>query len=1138
MTSKLHDNDFVSFLYTFDVICLSETFLSKPSDFINDIFSAYEHFFSPALKFQNGPGRYAGGVSVFIKTSCNLTVQQIHVNYDNTIVLHVKQPFKHRQNDIILVSTYVPPAASPYYKSKYNTEQESNGIVYLEQCIAHIRENYVDASLIIAGDLNSRTGNVQGVHDDLELNKYLEVNPSNVYNEYNNTHIRISEDAEINAFGRTLLSLCSIFDLYILNGVYENSGLFTFMSWRGNSVNDYFIVSDDLLMENMTMQVISRSESWHMPITLSIKCHKDDDEMHADMPINNDNVNVIECDTYMWDDEKSEEFHKNILDTRNLVNVNEMNVNINVSVSTFNNCILSAASCMKRKSMKNAKPVYTRSNWFDQTCKDRKRVVRKCLNRHVKLRTHVTKMIYIQTRKEYKKFLRLKRVAYANETVRKLVKERHTSTKFWQEVKKICRRSKTNNSIKPGNWYDHFKNAFSNSNHVPPICNEPIHASTIPYDVYNNYIKNAPISIDEVRKSVQSVKNGKAAGSDHISNEMIKTSESIILPFLTKLFQLLFDKGEFPDAWIESLIVPIFKKGNPELCDNYRPISLTSLVSKLYTNILNQRHTTYQDYNNIIYNEQGGYMKGFSPMEHVLTLYTMVMNQFSKNRKLYVCFVDFSKCFDSINRDALFKILEQNGIDGKLLEAIKSIYKRVLARVKVDNNIATESFECPIGLKQGCLCSPKLFTIFMNELSKEMNKHGKHGIQLTPGMQIIFHLLWADDVILASDTIVGLQNQINILSEQAMRLGMKVNLDKTKVMVFRKGGFLSKDEKWFYRNIPLEVVNSYVYLGVNVTTKLSFVSSTNSLVTKSKKALYQIMYSLKSINCHDFDVFIKLFDAKVKPILLYASEVWGMKDIIEVERVHLLALKRFLNVSKHCSNAVVYGETKRYPLSISCKLRVLKFWLKIQKLPQTRIVKQAYEKLLYLDRQGKHNWATDIKQLLFINGFGMVWIFHTVGCEKSFLNDLKTRLIHAFEVDWKDRLMNYAHNNFYSSFKTHITKELYLSEKPLFKPYRDALIKFRLCVSNLDCHRYKFNAIILETKLCPLCKLDKETEIHFMFKCHHLEQLRLEIIPKKYLKRRNLNTLVILMNSQNDRFNLAKYIYYAFLKRSNMISNV
>ena len=93
--------------------------------------------------------------------------------------------------------------------------------------------------------------------------------------------------------------------------------------------------------------------------------------------------------------------------------------------------------------------------------------------------------------------------------------------------------------------------------------------------------------------------------------------------------------------------------------------------------------------------------------------------------------------------------------------------------------------------------STKLFTIFMNELSKELNKKGKHGIQLKPGMQIIFHLLWADDVILSSDSIVGLQNQINVLSEQAHRLGMEVNLSKTKIIVFRKGGFLSQHEKWF-----------------------------------------------------------------------------------------------------------------------------------------------------------------------------------------------------------------------------------------------------------------------------------------------------------------------------------------------------
>ena len=1104
---------------------------------IHDIFTSYTHYHSPALKFQNGPGRYAGGVSVFIRLSCKLVVEQINVKYDNIIAVNFKQPFTHRQNDLILIAAYIPPTGSPYYRSKYNITQELNGIILLEQCIADIRQNHTETSLILTGDLNSRTGSIQGVHEEHDLNKYLNYDASLLYDDSISTLARTSEDTHVNVFGRSLLNLCSIFDLYILNGVHEKSGSYTFMSWRGNSVNDYFIISQDLLMENINMKVLSRTESWHMPISLSLHCFQYDVTNDSNIPTDNDVV--TQCDSYAWDDKKCDVFLNHVINSKHLLydNNNLVNDDVNSNVYLLNNVMLSAASCMKRRPRNNDTTVHTKSNWFDKTCEDRKREVRRYLNRYVRHRTDDAKMEFIQSRMEYKQFLKQKRKMYSVETVQKLIKERNSPTQFWKEIKKICRKSKTNNSIKPIDWFDHFKKTFENSKPAPPICNEPLVPCTIQYDVYNNFIKNAPISPYEVSKSLDSVKNCKAAGVDYVSNEMLKASGPVILPFLTRVLQLLFENGDFPDAWIDSLIVPIFKKGNPELCDNYRPISLTSLVSKIYTSILNMRHTEYLDYNNIISNEQGGYMKGFSPMEHVLTLYTMIINQFSKNRKLYVCFVDFKKCFDSINRDALFKVLEQNGIDGKLLGAIKSIYKRVYARVKLSNNCSTNSFECPIGLKQGCLMSTKLFTIFMNELSKELNKKGKHGIQLKPGMQIIFHLLWADDVILSSDSIVGLQNQINVLSEQAHRLGMEVNLSKTKIIVFRKGGFLSQHEKWFYRNTPIEVVNAYVYLGVNVTTKLSFVSSTNVLVAKAKKACYQIMNSLKCIGCQDFEVFIKLFDAKVKPILLYASEVWGMKEMIEVERVHLFALKRFLNVSIHCSNAVVYGETRRYPLSISSKLRALKFWLRIQKLPQNRIVRQAYDKLLYLDSQGTPNWATDIKTLLCTNGYGIVWLFHTVGCEKSFLENMKSRLIHVFEVDWKDRLMRYDHNNFYSSFKSHISRELYLSQKTMFKPYRDALIKFRLCVSNLDCHRFKFNVDVLETKLCSICRSHKETELHFIFACPSLEQLRQELLPQKYLRRRNLHTLIILMSSETDRYVLAKYIFKAFEKRTQILNN-
>ena len=189
---------------------------------IHDIFTSYTHYHSPALKFQNGPGRYAGGVSVFIRLSCKLVVEQINVKYDNIIAVNFKQPFTHRQNDLILIAAYIPPTGSPYYRSKYNITQELNGIILLEQCIADIRQNHTETSLILTGDLNSRTGSIQGVHEEHDLNKYLNYDASLLYDDSIKTLARTSEDTHVNVFGRSLLNLC---------GVHEKSGSYTFMSW-------------------------------------------------------------------------------------------------------------------------------------------------------------------------------------------------------------------------------------------------------------------------------------------------------------------------------------------------------------------------------------------------------------------------------------------------------------------------------------------------------------------------------------------------------------------------------------------------------------------------------------------------------------------------------------------------------------------------------------------------------------------------------------------------------------------------------------------------------------------------------------------------------------------------------------------
>ena len=107
-----------------------------------------------------------------------------------------------------------------------------------------------------------------------------------------------------------------------------------------------------------------------------------------------------------------------------------------------------------------------------------------------------------------------------------------------------------------------------------------------------------------------------------------------------------------------------------------------------------------------------------------------------------------------------------------MFRAITSMYNAVKAKVRAGGDL-TESFMCPSGLKQGEVCSPVLFSLFINELAREIVQRGRQGIQLIPDLTEIFILLFADDLFM-SDSVCGLQNQLNILYETANRLGLVV----------------------------------------------------------------------------------------------------------------------------------------------------------------------------------------------------------------------------------------------------------------------------------------------------------------------------------------------------------------------------
>jgi hypothetical protein len=327
-------------------------------------------------------------------------------------------------------------------------------------------------------------------------------------------------------------------------------------------------------------------------------------------------------------------------------------------------------------------------------------------------------------------------------------------------------------------------------------------------------------------------------------------------------------------------------------------------------------------------------------------LYAIVQKCLNKKeQKLYVAFVDFRKAFDSIRHDKLLEAMQKEGIKGKFFASIQSMYNSLLSCIRV-NNEYSDFFDCPVGVRQGCVLSPTLFSLFINQLANHVAEKGKHGVQLLPGLIELFILLFADDIALLATTPFGLQNQLKCLKECCDRLKLNVNKDKTKIMVFRKGGYLSKHEKWHYDGIELEVVNKYCYLGFMFTTTLSQKLGTDHLVAKGKRAVFHLCKSFQKCKEMTKETFFTIFDAKIQSMLLYSSEIWGLHRLDSIERAHLMACKRYLGVPTRTPNKMVYGELGRFPLFVTSYVRCIKYWFRLLQMEQIRLPSQAYRMLV------------------------------------------------------------------------------------------------------------------------------------------------------------------------------------------------
>ena len=223
--------------------------------------------------------------------------------------------------------------------------------------------------------------------------------------------------------------------------------------------------------------------------------------------------------------------------------------------------------------------------------------------------------------------------------------------------------------------------------------------------------------------------------------ELFKHLNDRYFTLFVKLLNKILDSGDIPEEWSVGVIVLLFKGGDKKYLDNYRGITLLSIFGKLFLGIpLNRLNQTVEEFK-ILKENQIAYRKSYRTSDHIFTLHTVIENTFASKKTLYLCFVDFKKAFDSVDYKILIDTLLSYGIKGKVLDVIKSLYAKGKSCVRGQDSL-TNLCSCHCGVRQGCLLSPLLFTLFLNDLDSKINAVST-GVRLGDGN--ICTLLYDDD---------------------------------------------------------------------------------------------------------------------------------------------------------------------------------------------------------------------------------------------------------------------------------------------------------------------------------------------------------------------------------------------------------
>ena len=1080
--TKSRNPDFTREIANKDIIILQETW--HRGDGPTGCPANYRELVVPSTKLTGvKQGRDSGGMLIWFKTELTHAIKQIKIG-PFFIWLEINKSLTSTEKNVFLCATYIPPIESPYFKEDMFST--------LEEDITHFQAS---GQIIVCGDLNARTGQVADTLNP-QGDKHLP-GIGNIPSPLRPP--RLNYDKATNNHGAELLQLCRSLGLYIVNGRFrgDSYGRYTHGSSKGNSTVDYFIT--DINVESLRAFTVSQLTplSDHSKITVYLNRPAPNHETTKPNKLHNIKQR------YKWKEQSTEAFQsaikkkevQSLLDKFLKNAFQDTSESVNSAAENLKNIFDVTASLANLKpSQRKTKNKDNADKWYDKDCKNLRTKLRNLSNqKHREPDNQITRQQYCETLKQYKNTVRKKRNLHTRSQLQDIEDSIKTNN-FWENWKKLNKQKQDELPIQNGDiWVNHFSKLFGpieKNNEQRQIHDKLKNLESIIKD-YQTPL-DSPITLNELQDKIKTLKPKKACGTDGILNEMIKYTDLKFQLAILKLLNTVLRSGTFPSIWNQGLLTPLHKSGDKFDPNNYRGICVNSNVGKLLCMIINQRILDFLTEKNVLSKSQIGFLPNYRTTDHIFTLNTLIDNQININKsKLFSCFVDFKKAFDSIWHEGLqYKLLE-SGIGGKTYDIIKSMYSNNTCAVKIGKK-HTDFFQQSKGVRQGCSLSPTLFNIYINELAKTLDQSTTPGITLADTE--VKCLLFADDLVLLSPTKEGLQQHLDILHKFSQTWALTVNLTKTKIMIFEKR-HSHLNQQFFLNTTALEHTKNYTYLGLNISSTGNFNKAVNDLREKARRAFYAIKRNIKLEI--PIKTWLKILDAVIEPISLYGCEIWGPLanqepgkwDKHQAETLHAELCKSILRTQRKTTNNACRAELGRYPLIIKIKKRALKFYdhLKesspdtlhnialnhrenLQGCPLSKLVQE-----LYTQTQAQQPDGKPIRPNMIIR-----------------------KQKESYMTYWKETTQNQSKMECYLTLKREYTLAEYLSTVNDPK-LRKILTRYRLSEHSLAIEkgRHRKTPLQREDRLCTHCTQNAvETELHFLTTCPLYQDIRDTYFPQ------------------------------------------